>query len=70
MVKYCYIKVNFMHRKKKVSPRLADSKAKRKIIIKSIYRAMHGPLMDQVGALTLWGSAFVSLESIGMYFVA
>ena len=38
-------------------------------IIRSNYRALYGPLMSQGWALTLWGSALVSLESIGMFLV-
>ena len=44
------------------------SKSKRSM--RPNYSAMYGLLMDQVGALTMWGSALVSLESIGMLFVA
>ena len=40
--------------------------AKNRRIISSNNRAMYGPLMDQGWTLTLWGSALVSLESIGM----
>ena len=41
--------------------------AKCKRIIRSNCRALYGPLMDQSGALTLWGLALVSLEFIGMF---
>ena len=41
---------------------------RRERIIRSNYKALYGPLMEQGWALTLWGSACVSLESIGMFF--
>ena len=41
--------------------------AKSKRIIRSNYRAMHGPLMVQDGELTISGSALVSLEFIGIF---
>ena len=44
--------------------------AKSKRIMRSIHRAMYGPLMDQGLAFTLLGSALVSLKSIGMFLFA
>ena len=43
---------------------------KSKRIIRFNYSAVYGSLMDQGWTLTLFGSAFVTLESIGILFVA
>ena len=44
--------------------------SKRERNIRSIHRALYVPLMIQGWDLTLWGSALLSLESIGMFFIA
>ena len=43
--------------------------SKNEMIIRSNDKGLYDPLMDQGWALTLWRSALVSLEFIGMIFV-